>query len=379
MYSGQKGRAGTVREGYIYQGHGEPHDGIDWLPAPPPWRDMRRQNGSEGPGDIRPVGARAHTYRATEETVQSVNAALMLRRPLLVTGPPGSGKSSLAYHIAHELRLGRVLQWPITSRSTLKDGLYSYDAIGRLQEAGLAASGQSSRSSRAPAAYDGSGSGSYDAPGAGRYEGRGSAPVDGSRAEQPDIGTFIRLGPLGTALLPAERPRMLLIDEIDKSDLDLPNDLLHVFENGEFVIPELARVSRATPDVQVHTDDGRAGSGGGMAAITDGWVGCTTFPVVILTSNGERDFPAAFLRRCIRLDLPSPSVQRLAEIVQAHLGDEGVRRGAHLIEDFVRRQAEGMLSTDQLLNAVYLLLGNGTGQSREELLEQVLRSLGPGD
>ncbi|WP_261992536.1 AAA family ATPase [Streptomyces sp. MS191] len=284
-----------------------------------------------------------------------MNAALMLRRPLLVTGPPGSGKSSLAYHIAHELRLGRVLTWPITSRTALRDGLYSYDAIGRLQEAGLAASARSGRADRGVDAWEP------------RHQ------------ETPDIGAYVRLGPLGTALLPADRPRVLLIDEIDKSDLDLPNDLLHVLENGEFVIPELARLAGSTRTVRVHTDDGALGVGGDTAEITEGWVGCTTFPFVVLTSNGEREFPAAFLRRCIRLDLPAPDVEGLIDIVQSHLGREGVDRGRELIHEFVRRRENGTLSTDQLLNAIYLLLGNGTAEARSELLDQVLRPLGPAD
>ena len=130
-----------------------------------------------------------------------VNTALFLRRPLLITGKPGSGKSTLAHSVAYELNLGPVLRWPITTRSTLQDGLYRYDAIARLHEASL-------------------------------------------RGGTPKIGPFVQLGPLGTAMVPTRWPRVLLIDEIDKSDIDLPNDLLNIFEEGEFEIPELASGSR---------------------------------------------------------------------------------------------------------------------------------------
>lgn len=88
---------------------------------------------------------------------------------------------------------------------------------------------------------------------------------------------------------------MLLVDEIDKSDVDLPNDLLHVFEDAEYEIPELARISKHQPEVVVRTWDGAD------QPIIGGQVRCTTFPLVIFTSNGERDFPPAFLRRCLRL------------------------------------------------------------------------------
>ncbi|MFB7330677.1 AAA family ATPase [Streptomyces adustus] len=329
--------------GRIYQGHGEPHSRIDHLPAPPPWRAMTR---GEPLGETldRPT-SRARVYQSDRNTVEAVNAALLLRRPLLVTGRPGTGKSTLAHHVALELGLGRVLTWPVTSRVTLKDGLYTYDAIGRLREAGRLAS-------VAPQAYGEFSSGSE---------------------ERSDIGTYLRLGPLGTALLPSERPRVLLIDELDKSDIDLPNDLLHVFEEGQFEIPELVRLARE-PTVHVLTHDP-----GGFAEIVRGQVQCTEFPFVVVTSNRERDFPPAFLRRCIQLELPEPDVEKLTRIVEAHLGREATDRAQPLIETFLRSRAEGgMLSTDQLLNAIYLSLGDGTGTDRDELVHLLLRPLGPG-
>jgi hypothetical protein len=109
----------------IYRGADAPHDGIERLPPPPPWRDFARPR------------SRGNTFLAPARAVDVVNAALYLRRPLLVTGPPGSGKSSLAYAVAWELRLEPVLHWSINSRSTLAEGLYQYDALARLRDANL--------------------------------------------------------------------------------------------------------------------------------------------------------------------------------------------------------------------------------------------------
>ncbi|MFI1470806.1 AAA family ATPase [Streptomyces wuyuanensis] len=314
-------------EWLIYRGAGEPHEGIGQLPPPPPWRDFAGRHaaangadGGDGSADRRLGGHRhvAELHRPGAEELEMINAALYLRRPLLVTGSPGAGKSTLAHSVAHELGLGRVLRWPVVSRSTLQDGLYHYDAIARLQDVQIAAHG-------AAAGRDGAG------------------PAD-------DIGGYIRLGPLGTALLPSERPRVVLIDELDKSDIDLPNDLLNVLEEGEFGIPELERVADRLPDgrAQVLTDDGT------RATVTGGRVQCSAFPFVVLTSNGERDFPAPLMRRCIHLELGRPDHQRLATFVRAHLGDEAARSGEDLIAHFLERSRSELLATDQLLNAIYL-------------------------
>ncbi|MFN5966366.1 MAG: AAA family ATPase, partial [Pseudanabaena sp.] len=153
----------------IYQGDGTTRQNVK-LPEAPPWRQFR----DDAKGVIDQQNLKGATFNPPDEAIEMVNAAISLRRPLLITGNPGTGKSSLAYAVARELGLGNVLKWSITTRSTLKDGLYSYDAIARLQEA------QASQ-----------------------------------RDNRQETGNYITLAALGAAFLPSDLPRVLLIDEID--------------------------------------------------------------------------------------------------------------------------------------------------------------------
>ncbi|MFD7261200.1 AAA family ATPase [Streptomyces sp. NPDC059874] len=348
-------------EWLIYRGVGEPHDGIDALPDPPPWRDFDGAPVEEPDGPAAGSGAAdgaiarrlgahrqaAELHRPEPEELEAINAALYLRRPLLVTGFPGTGKSTLAHAVAHELKLGRVLRWPVVSRTVLQDGLYRYDALARLQDVQIAAGGGGQ--------------------GGGHGGGQGSGP-GGGPGGAPGIGKYIRLGPLGTALLPSARPRVLLIDELDKSDIDLPNDLLNVLEEGEFALPELERVADTEPEVRVLTDDGA------KVTVRGGRVRCRAFPFIILTSNGERDFPAALLRRCIQLKLGQPGEKRLATMVRAHLGEEAARLGADLIREFLSRSQSELVAADQLLNAVYLT-HYAAPPTREDLADLLIQRL----
>lgn len=334
-----------VNDWRIYRGAGQPHDGLRQLPAPPPWRDFAAardggEGGPEDPSSARRLGVQrrlVENYAPRPAEVDAVNAALYLRRPLLVTGNPGTGKSTLAYAIAHELGLGRVLRWPIVSRTALQDGLYRYDAIGRLQDVQL----ERAQGTESPA------------------------------ATASGIGSYLRLGPLGTALLPAERPRVLLIDELDKSDLDLPNDLLNTLEEGEFGIPELERLADREPAVDVLTDDGE------RVAVHGGRIACAAFPVIVLTSNGERDFPAPLLRRCVQLELEPPGEEQLTAMVEAHLGAEGAAAGRDLIARFLARDPGEVVAADQLLNALFLTQHTPHAErlTRERIADMLMQPL----
>jgi MoxR-like ATPase len=305
------------RDWKIFTGTRTPHDDLTRLPAAPPWRPFAP---GEQPSSPSPLGSGKAAERdnklgaafvPTPPMIDAVNAALYLRRPLLLTGRPGVGKSSLIRAVARELNLGVVLDWSITSRSTLKEGIYEYDALGRLYE------------------------------------------------KRP-IGEFVTLGPLGLAMMESTWPRALLIDEIDKADLDLPNDLLNIFEKGEYTIPELARAKEQVVLA-------RSCQNLPPVEIKEGRIECRQFPFVVLTSNGEREFPAPFLRRCIRLEVPEPSVEELGNIVASHF-DDAIRKDATtLIEQFEKRRKDGQLASDQLLNAIFLThAGVQLGDDRDE-------------
>jgi MoxR-like ATPase len=214
---------------------------------------------------------RKEPYRAGEDLQEAVNAALFLRRPLLLEGDPGAGKTRLAYAAAYELG------WPlracyVRSSSRAEELLYEFDQLGRL----------------------------YDIQAACKLP-------DGMVREPKALKTFRHFRPLGKAIrdAAADRPSVVLIDEIDKADIDFPNDLLQVLEEWRFTI-------RENEEEKIDALAGQT-----VAERRD------SLPLVIVTSNRERELPAAFLRRCLYFYIEFPDEDRLREIIEAHF-EQGV-------------------------------------------------------
>jgi MoxR-like ATPase len=226
-------------------------------------------------------------YVATEDLTVAVNAAVLLERPLLIKGEPGTGKTELAKQVASALGLD-LFEWNIKSTTKAQQGLYEYDAVSRLRDSQL-----------------------------------GDERVR-------DVGNYIRKGKLWTAF-EADQKVVLLIDEIDKADIEFPNDLLqeldkmafHVYETGETV----AAKNR---------------------------------PVVIITSNNEKELPDAFLRRCFFHYISFPDQDTMRQIVKVHYPDIKEQLLATALTQFYEiREQQGLKkkpSTSEVLDWLKLLL-----------------------
>jgi len=238
------------------------------------------------------------TYVATDDLRVAVNAAITLQRPLLIKGEPGTGKTVLAHEISAALK-APLIEWGIKSTTKAQQGLYEYDAVSRLRDSQL-----------------------------------GEARVH-------DIGNYIVRGKVWEAFDSEVRP-VLLIDEIDKADIEFPNDLLLELDRMEFHVYETQQTIRAK-----------------------------NRPIIIITSNNEKELPDAFLRRCFFHYIRFPDKETMAQIVQVHYPDIQKRLVSEALSLFYDiRAVQGLKkkpSTSELLDWLKLLMV-------EDLPPEVLRN-----
>jgi MoxR-like ATPase len=237
-------------------------------------------------------------YVATDDLKMAVNASIALQKPLLIKGEPGTGKTMLAEQVANSLGL-KLIQWHIKSTTKAQQGLYEYDAVSRLRDSQL-----------------------------------GDDRVH-------DIRNYIRKGKLWEAF-EAEVPVVLLIDEIDKADIEFPNDLLTEIDKMEFYVYETGETIKAVRR-----------------------------PIVIITSNNEKELPDAFLRRCFFHYITFPDTDTMKKIVEVHypgIKASLVREAMELFFDV--RKVPGLKkkpSTSELIDWLKLLLA-------DDIPEDVLRN-----
>ena len=239
----------------------------------------------------------AADYIASNELKSAVNASITLERPILIKGEPGTGKTMLAKSIADSLGL-QLIVWSIKSTTKAKEGLYVYDTVQRLYDSQFGEEGVS------------------------------------------DIARYIHPGKLGEAFT-SESPAVLLIDEIDKADIEFPNDLLWELDRMSFYIPE----TRET-------------------------VTAKSIPVVVITSNAEKELPDAFLRRCVFHYIEFPDREMMGEILRVHFPDleDGLARSA-LNAFYQLRDIKGVMkkpSTGELLDWIKVLRKENIGTDRIE-------------
>ena len=229
-------------------------------------------------------------YVVTDELMNAVNVAIALRKPLLIKGEPGTGKTMLAEAIAESLDMPLII-WSIKSTTKAQDGLYVYDTVQRLYDSQF------------------------------------------GEGDVKNIGQYIKLGKLGEALT-SDRQVVLLIDEIDKADLEFPNDLLWELDKMEFYINE-----------------------------TKETITTKHRPIVIITSNAEKELPDAFLRRCIFHYIEFPDEEKMEEIIRVHYGDIDKTLVQNALEAFYKirdmKDLQKRPSTSELLDWIQALMISG--------------------